>query len=111
MMSSVLSIIFVIAIPVTFGFAIAYFSALNDFKKTLSDEMPDVWRAARGNARPLESWAPTAYKLLEKFKGGQIEGKPASENLKAAHRKAKFYLYAGAISFMCLLFSALFSGG
>jgi len=103
-MDAFLSIIFILAIPAAFGFGIAYFFALGNFKDTLIKEMPEAWKAARAKARPLESWAPTAYKFL-RSKDGSLGVR--SDQFIAAKKRAVLLLYVSIISFMAILISGL----
>lgn len=106
-METLLSISFLLIVPATFFVAGAYIFALHDFKKQVVEEMPDVWNAAREDARPLESWMPTAYRLLQKCKSGSLGDHQLSLSLKATHKKAKALLYVTAVFFMLLLLVAL----
>lgn len=99
-----LSILQIFSLPVLFLSAIAYFAALYKYKELLVEELPDVWNAARSKARPLESWMPTAYKLLQRNKIGTDEG---SIELRALRKKAVLFLYIAAISFIVFLFASL----
>ena len=105
-MDVILSAIFIIAIPVAFCMGIAYFMALKDYKEMVVREMPEVWAAARSRARPLESWAPTAYKFLQ-GKYASIEDQARYPLVIAARRKAKLFLYISICSFMLILMSGL----
>lgn len=102
-METFLSILLVIIVLFIFALAVAYYVALHSYKNLLVREMPDVWNAERAKARPLESWIPTAYKLLQKSKGGSFEGHRASLLMVAAHKKAKWLLYVTASLFLVLL--------
>jgi hypothetical protein len=90
-----------------FGFGIAYFIELHGFKTRLVKELPEVWNLERARARPMESWAPTAYKLMQRTKQGMLEGHQTSLELEASRLSAVKLLYTTVSCFMVLLFSSL----
>ena len=106
-METLLSMLFVLSVPSAFGLAIAYFFALSRFRNRIAAELPNVWNKERAAARPLETWVPTAYRLLQRFKDRTIDGQSVSAELLAAHRRAKALLYLAACVLMVLLFSGL----
>lgn len=106
-METFLLILFVLMLMLLVFLAVAYFFALHDFKKQVVEEIPNLWVAARAAARPLESWAPIAYRLLQKCRNGSIDGHQLSVSLVAAHKKARALLYVTAVLFMLFIVVAL----
>ncbi|MGO4550255.1 hypothetical protein AB4059_04020 [Lysobacter sp. 2RAF19] len=99
-MTTVLSLLQILSLPLMFGFAIAYFIELHGFNTRLVKELPEVWTLERARARPMESWAPTAYKLMQRTKGGVLDGHPVSSELEASRLSAVKMLYTTVSCFM-----------
>jgi len=97
----------VVTLPVSFAVTLAYFVMLYRFKNVIAKNHPEVWAQERQSARPLESWAQPAYRILKKTKsesGGDY--RPSNEARKYAGITRKL-LYIGAVAFFCFLFSSL----
>src|SRR5688572_19576426 len=106
-MEAILALLQIFSLPLMFVYGIAYFMALRSYKIQFADELPGVWTRERGQARPFESWGATAYKLLLRTRGSEMEGHLLSPALRHCRKKALVRLYAASACFMVLLFSSL----
>lgn len=58
-MASVLSLVFVLSLPVFIGCVVAYLVALNSYWKLVARDMPEAWAGARAEAgHPKVGWQP-----------------------------------------------------
>jgi hypothetical protein len=105
-MASVLSLVFVLSLPVFIGCVVAYLVAVNSYWKLVARDMPEAWAGARARGRPSESWMATAYRSLREHRTPP----PANEvrvELTRARRTALRCLYASLTLFLVLLFAGL----
>ncbi|HET8899424.1 MAG TPA: hypothetical protein VFN09_11695 [Rhodanobacteraceae bacterium] len=106
-MAALLGLLIMVALPLSFGAAIAYFMALFRFKNSVVADSPDLWIEEKKYGRPLESWAQPAYRILVKSSHGNEVGSRLSDRAKTLGRTARRWLYIGMASILTFICASI----
>ena len=108
-MSLTLQIIFLLSLPITFGAAIMYYSALFDLHRSLEAHHPETLAIVRSEKLLPVSKFQAAYQVLRGVKNGVFRGTQLSPDTVQLLSSANRLLHVAAFSFLTLLFSSLAS--
>ena len=106
-MITVLYLVMLISLAITFVLAIAYFVYLYRLKVAIASDHAEAWSKEKANSRPLESWVQSVYRILKRVKGGSLDGEILSSRSAFYAGRASRLLFIGVISFMFFLSSSL----
>ena len=106
-MSTLVTAIVLLAMPVTLVLYGMYFASLLHFGKTFQRLHPSLFVQLVGPRQPSFLTSSRTYRLFRSVQAGKDLGEPLSAELLAAYGKTRRRLFAGLLSFMVLLFSLL----
>ena len=106
-MITLLYLVMLISLAVTFVSAIVYFVYLYLLKGAIASDHVKVWNKEKKNSRPLESWVQSIYRISKRVKGGSLDGEILSSRAAFYARRASRLLFFGVISFIFFIFSSL----
>jgi hypothetical protein len=104
---TLLYVVMLISLPVTFALAVVYFVYLYRFKVAIASDHAETWNKERKNSRPLESWVQSAYRILKRVKVGSLDGEKLSSRSALYARKSSRLLLFGVFAFMLFITSSL----
>ncbi|GAB3312855.1 hypothetical protein [Luteimonas notoginsengisoli] len=106
-MTSLLPIIFLLALVAIIPLYAMYFSSLQDFGKEFQRLHPKIYVQLVGAEPPSFFTSSRTYKLFRAIQTGMDLGEPLDPVLLSAYRSTRKHLWLGLSCFMILLFAGL----
>lgn len=100
-MKALMGSIFLLSLAAMFVVYPMYFFMLNEFKKKLAEQHPQLWDSLR--RAKAYSELQCAYAALGKIKEGEFEGVAISASVMKLRNSAVMLLYSGMVLFMVVL--------
>lgn len=106
-MITLLYLIMLISLPMTFALAVVYFVYLYRLKVAIANDHAEAWNRERRNSRPLDSWAQSVYRILKRVRFGSLDGEVLSPQSASCARRASQMLLFGVVALMFFVSTSL----